>query len=150
MDQPRLGCRLPRSTQKALPDTSVWRSKLAYNEPYVDYYLRHPAYNEYPVVGVNWLQANDYCAWRSDRVNENIMIREGILKVNPNQVGEDNFNTDAYLAGQYVGLTDKPGGVPDLNPNGAGIRPVRMEDGILLPKVPPAPQRLSGNTPPTH
>lgn len=124
----------PEVYKKALPDTLVWRSKLAYNEPYVDYYLRHPAYNDYPVVGVSWLQANDYCAWRSDRVNENIMIREGILKLNPNQVGEDNFNTDSYLAGQYVGLTGKPGGKEDFNPNGAGIRPVRMEDGILLPK----------------
>ena len=53
----------PEVYQRALPDTLVWRSKLAYNEPYVEYYFRHPAYQDYPVVGVNWLQANDYCAW---------------------------------------------------------------------------------------
>jgi formylglycine-generating enzyme required for sulfatase activity len=34
-------------------------------EPYVEYYLRHPAYRDYPVVGINWLQASDYCAWRT-------------------------------------------------------------------------------------
>ncbi len=124
----------PEVYKKALPDTLVWRSKLAYNEPYVDYYLRHPAYNEYPVVGVNWMQANDYCAWRTDRVNENILIREAVLKVNPNQVGEDNFNTEAYLSSQYVGLQTKNGGLTDLNPSGSGVRNVRMEDGILLPK----------------
>jgi len=45
----------------ALPDTLVWRSRLSYNEPYVQHYLRHPAFQNYPVVGVSWLQANDYC-----------------------------------------------------------------------------------------
>ena len=94
----------PEVYKRALPDTLVWRSKLGFNEPYVELYLRHPAYNYYPVVGVNWLQATDYCAWRTDRVNEMILIREGILQTNPNQVDEDNFNTDSYLAGQYEGL----------------------------------------------
>ncbi len=53
--------------KKALPDTLVWRDRLAFNEPYVEYYLRHPAYRDYPVVGINWLQASDFCAWRTDR-----------------------------------------------------------------------------------
>jgi len=121
----------PDVYKRALPDTLVWRDRLAYNEPYVDLYLRHPAYQDYPVVGVNWLQATDYCKWRTDRVNEQIMIREGILRVNPAQVNEDNFNTDAYLAGQYEGLVRSP--LVDLNPN-VDTRKVRMEDGILLPK----------------
>jgi gliding motility-associated lipoprotein GldJ len=121
----------PQVYRNALPDTLVWRSKLAYNEPYVEYYFRHPAYNEYPVVGVNWIQANDYCAWRTDRVNENILIREGILEMDPNQVGENNFNTEAYLAGQYEGLVRK--NLPSLDPNKQD-RKVMMEDGLLLPK----------------
>lgn len=125
------GVDYPEVYKKALPDTLVWRSKLAFNEPYVELYLRHPAYHSYPVVGVNWLQANDFCAWRTDRVNENILIREGILRVNPNQVNEDNFNTDAYLADQYEGLVKSP--LADLNPN-RDTRKVRMEDGILLPR----------------
>ncbi|MGZ4082766.1 MAG: gliding motility lipoprotein GldJ, partial [Bacteroidia bacterium] len=83
---------------KALPDTLVWREKLAYNEPYVDYYLRHPAYRDYPVVGVSWLQANDFCTWRTDRVNEFILIREGLLDHVPNPSDQDYFSTDAYLA----------------------------------------------------
>jgi sulfatase modifying factor 1 len=122
----------PEIYKKALPDTLVWRDKLEYNEPYVELYLRHPAYNEYPVVGINWLQATDYCAWRTDRVKEIILQREGILKVNYNQVNEDNFNTDAYLAGQYEGQVKQD--VEDLNPAGKGTRKVRMEDGILLPR----------------
>jgi len=69
------GTDFPMVYRKALPDTLVWRSPLAYNEPYVEYYLRHPAYRDYPVVGVSWKQANDYCACRTDRVNEYILIR---------------------------------------------------------------------------
>ena len=121
----------PEVYKRALPDTLVWRSKLGFNEPYVELYLRHPAYNYYPVVGVNWLQANDYCAWRTDRVNEMILIREGILQTNPNQVDEDNFNTDAYLAGQYEGLVRSD--LIDLDPN-KDTRKVKVEDGILLPR----------------
>lgn len=123
----------PEVFRKALPDTLVWRSKLAYNEPYVDYYLRHPAYRDYPVVGVNWLQCNDFCQWRTDRVNEYILIREGVLEHYVDQIGEDNFNTDAYLAGQYES-GKRIDGLPDLNPGSSGFRNVRMEDGILLPR----------------
>ncbi|MFZ7139180.1 MAG: SUMF1/EgtB/PvdO family nonheme iron enzyme, partial [Bacteroidota bacterium] len=125
------GTDYPEVYKKALPDTLVWRSKLGYNEPMVELYLRHPAYQRYPVVGVNWLQANDFASWRTDRVNEQILVREGILRVNPAQVNEDNFNTDAYLAGQYEGLVKSQ--LQDLNPN-RDERNVRMEDGILLPR----------------
>ncbi len=127
----RVFANYPEVYKNALPDTLVWRRPLAYNEPYVQYYFRHPAYNEYPVVGVNWLQANDYCSWRTDRVNEKLLIDKGILQWNPNQLDNDNFNTDAYLAGQYEGLVGK--NLPSLDPN-AEERKVRLEDGILLPK----------------
>lgn len=121
----------PAVVQKALPDTLVWRDRLAYNEPLVQTYFRHPSYQHYPVVGVSWVQANDYASWRTDRVNENLLIQAGILDFDPDQKNENNFNTDAYLAGQYEGLVNK--GKEDLNPNGTGIRNVRFEDGILLP-----------------
>jgi len=48
----------PEIYTSALPDTLVWRDKLSYNEMLVENYLRHPAYNYYPVVGVNWLEAH--------------------------------------------------------------------------------------------
>jgi len=55
--------------QNALPDTLVWRDKLAYNEPYVEYYFRHPAYSNYPVVGVSYTQALHFCEWLTASYN---------------------------------------------------------------------------------
>jgi formylglycine-generating enzyme len=126
------GTNYPEVYRKALPDTLVWREKLAYNEPLIETYLRHPAYRNYPVVGVSWTQASDYCLWRTDRVNEMLLIKAGILDFDPDQKNENNFNTEAYLAGQYEGLVNKP--LRNLNPNGTGERRVRIEDGIVLPK----------------
>lgn len=121
----------PQVHKDALPDTLVWRSPLAYNEPFVEYYFRHPAYQSYPVVGVNWLQANDFCSWRTDRVNELRLINMGVLLTDPNQQDGENFNTEAYLAHQYEGSVDQD--LPDLDPN-KDTRKVRLEDGIFLPK----------------
>jgi gliding motility-associated lipoprotein GldJ len=126
------GADYPEVYRKALPDTLVWRDRLAYNEPMVELYLRHPAYHYYPVVGVSWIQANDYCAWRTDRVNEMLLVERGILDLDPDQLNENNFNTEAYLAGQYEGLVNK--NLQDLNPNSTGERRVRLEDGIILPR----------------
>lgn len=126
------GTDFPVVVRNARPDTLVWREKLAYNEPLVENYLRHPAYHDYPVVGVSWVQANDYCLWRTDRVNEMILINEGVLDFDPDQKNRNNFNTDAYLAGQYTGLVNKP--KQNLDPSSTGERAVNIQDGILLPK----------------
>lgn len=56
--------------QKALPDTTQWRDKLAYNEPYVELYFRHPAYAEYPVVNISREQAEMYCVWLTKKMRE--------------------------------------------------------------------------------
>ncbi len=125
------GTDYPEVVRKAQPDDNVWRDKLSFNEPLVENYFSHPAYRDYPVVGVTWLQATDYCAWRTNRVNENILIQMGVLDMDPDQTNENNFNTDAYLAGQYEGLVQED--LEDLNPSGAGTRKVNKRDGILLP-----------------
>lgn len=120
----------PEVFRAALPDTTVWRRDLGFNEPFVANYLRHPAYQNYPVVGISWKQAADYCVWRTDRVNEQILISAGYIKPNPNQFGEENFNTESYLAGLYQPEVKKPR--KDLNPN-SDTRNIRLADGLLLP-----------------
>lgn len=123
----------------ALPDTLAWRQPLSYNEPYVDLYLRHPAYQDYPVVGVTWEQANAYSTWRTDRVNEHILRERGVL-VDYRTLAESQsrpdepFNTDIYLNGQYRGEGIDGERMPNDHRPGAedgAQRPVRMEDGIL-------------------
>jgi formylglycine-generating enzyme len=87
----------------ALPDSLVWRSELSYNEPLVEYYFRHPGFNYYPVVGVSWRQAYDFCMWRSDRVNEGILMQKGYVAQQglQGQQQENNFTTKSYLLGLY-------------------------------------------------
>ncbi len=114
------------------PDSTVWRSPLGFNENYVKNYFQHAAYNNYPVVGVNWYQANDFCQWRTDRVNELLLIYAGELRPNATQSGEDVFNTESYLNGMYQG-TEGPRKHRDLDPNGAGKRTAKRYDGTYLP-----------------
>ena len=87
----------------AIPDTLVWRNRLGYNETMTNNYLRHPAYADYPVVGVNWIQATEFSKWRTDRVNENILEREGYLKkdnkikLGTDVTAEKSFSTESYI-----------------------------------------------------
>ena len=81
---------------KSLPDTAVWKEALGFNDPMVEGYFRAKAYNNYPVVGVTWNQANDYCKWRTDRANEIIYINLGYLKKGNKYIGKiDTANKTA-------------------------------------------------------
>ena len=85
----------------ASPDTLVWRNRLGYNETMTENYLRHPAYAEYPVVGVNWIQATEFAKWRTDRVNEKILEEQRYLKKDSkvtDMTADKVFSTEAYLA----------------------------------------------------
>jgi sulfatase modifying factor 1 len=75
----------PAVLEAALPDTTVWVGKLAFNDPYVAHYLRYPGFRFFPVVGVSWRQANAYSKWRTAAVN--MQLAE--------QVGEDVANVPA-------------------------------------------------------
>lgn len=60
-----------------LPDTACWKNdfQYAYNEPLVRNYLWHKAFDNYPVVGVSWKQAKDYCAWLTKTVYTEILSK---------------------------------------------------------------------------
>lgn len=84
----------------AIPDTLVWRNRLGYNEQMVVNYLRHPAYKDYPVVGVNWVQANEFCKWRTNALNQNILEKEKYLKKDSKITDTEpqkTFDTETYI-----------------------------------------------------
>ncbi len=127
---------------KAYPDTLVWREELAYNEPYLDFYFSHVAYNWYPVVGVSWVQCADYCIWRTDRVNEMRMAEEGIIQYTDFQALKGNtdmddiaqnqiFSTQKYIMKSDYKPTDGKKPMTDVYGN---ARKTNMSDGVLLPK----------------
>jgi gliding motility-associated lipoprotein GldJ len=64
----------------ALPDTLVWRKSLGNNAVLTENYFLHPAFADYPVVGISWLQANEYCKWRTNIVNLKKLIDKGYIK----------------------------------------------------------------------
>ncbi|MCU0445909.1 MAG: gliding motility lipoprotein GldJ [Microscillaceae bacterium] len=93
-ENPENADRLPAGTdlqtyrsQVLLPDTTVWASELAFNDSYVANYLRYPGFRFFPVVGVSWMQAKEFCKWRTMVVNENLAKeaeKEGKVESLPN------------------------------------------------------------------
>ncbi|MCB2219602.1 MAG: SUMF1/EgtB/PvdO family nonheme iron enzyme [Bacteroidetes bacterium] len=61
------------------PDTLVWLYDYSYsfNEPLTQKYFWHPAYDNYPVVGVNWRQAKAFCVWRTQIKNSFLASKKG-------------------------------------------------------------------------
>ena len=62
---------IKRKKVNVYPDTLVWIRDFAYsyNEPLTRNYFWHPAYDDYPVVGVDWHMANAFCYWRTNLWN---------------------------------------------------------------------------------
>ncbi len=130
----------------ALPDTMVWRSPLGFNEDMVNNYLRHPSFQDYPVVGVTWQQATNYAKWRTERVNESILEREGYiekgvtLQIDSLSPGKE-FKTQTYLRApnqSYGGdIADKVGRNAQPRSRDADstkLNFVKREKGLLLPE----------------
>ncbi|MAZ72329.1 MAG: gliding motility lipoprotein GldJ [Flavobacteriaceae bacterium] len=127
----------------AVPDTLVWRNRLGFNEVMTNNYLRHPAYANYPVVGVSWLQAVEFSNWRTDRVNELILEEEGFTSRNARFEVEpgETFSTDTYLNAP----TQTYGGNDSITKGGKRSESlakkskdstnlyVQLKDGLLLP-----------------
>ena len=136
--------------KSALPDTLVWRNSLGYVEELTTNYLRHPAYAEYPVVGVSWVQAVQYAEWRTDRVNEFLLEREAYVKKDVRYTSIDansTFNTQAYLTRPETSYGSKidsldGGETPIINSGKRGTAKkdtstvnvyAGVEKGLLLP-----------------
>ena len=124
----------------AIPDTLVWRNKLGYAEDMVNNYLRNPAYANYPVVGVKWIQATEYAEWRSDRYQELILEKEGFIvrdakldSVNNNST----FNIDTYVINpneSYGGNQEILRGKRSRTPDSLAPSTANRESGYISPK----------------
>ena len=127
----------------ALPDTLVWRNRLGFNEVMTNNYLRHPAYANYPVVGVSWIQAVEFSNWRTDRVNELILETEGFTARGAKTGVEAGqaFSTQTYLNAptQTYGGNDsitrggkRSASLLKRNTDSTNLY-VQRKDGLLLP-----------------
>ena len=125
----------------ALPDTLVWRNPLGFNEDMVNNYLRHPAFNNHPVVGVSWVQAQNFSKWRTNRVNEKILLDKGFLneealkELHNDSTNVYGFNTLSYLVspkssygGNLENLIEGTVSADAENPEFVSI-----ETGLLVP-----------------
>jgi len=129
----------------ALPDTLVWRNRLGYNETMTNNYLRHPAYQNYPVVGVNWIQATEFSKWRTDRVNELQLEKKGYTAEGARygSDAETTFNTETYInaPSKIYGGKDSltKGGksserLVEVVNDDSTHNYVQRKDGVLLPE----------------
>jgi sulfatase modifying factor 1 len=64
------------------PDTTVWVRDFSHHmgDPMMEYYYAHPAFDEYPVVGVDWFAAKYFCEWRTKHMN-NWRAEQGLWKM---------------------------------------------------------------------
>lgn len=117
------------------PDTLAWVHDFTYsfNEPMTRMYFWHPAYDNYPVVGVNWLQARAFCIWRSELLNSFLLSNGGTM------VNDFRLPTESeweYASRGGLDLSPYPWGGPYIrNSNGcflANFKPMRgnyIDDG---------------------
>jgi gliding motility-associated lipoprotein GldK len=78
------------------PDTLVWIRDFAYsyNEPMAKQYYSHPAFGNYPVVGVNWKQATAFCEWRTQFLNSYLTAHK--------KTSETNFHLPTEAQWEYA------------------------------------------------
>ena len=87
--------------KSTLPDTTVWLGKYSCLNENVEMYLRHPAYRDYPIVGISQKQAECYSKWRSDRVFEYILFKYKMIKQYPTEDRNTYFSIERYFSGAY-------------------------------------------------
>lgn len=120
------------------PDTTAWVNDFenAYNEPYVRLYFSHGGYNDYPVVGVSWEQANAFANWRTEFLRRSLG-REGVY-VEPYRLPTEAEWEFAARAGVTENMYPWEGDLPLTEEKGcfyANFKPQEgnyVQDGHLI------------------
>ena len=109
------------------PDTLVWIRDFAYsyNEPMTRNYFWHPAFDDYPVVGVNWKTARAFAFWRTQLWNT-------YQKDRKDGVNTENFRLPFEHEWEYAAR-----GGHDLAPFPWGGYYIRNAKGCLLANFKP-------------
>ncbi|MCF8236862.1 MAG: SUMF1/EgtB/PvdO family nonheme iron enzyme [Saprospiraceae bacterium] len=112
---------------KIYPDTMVWIRDFAYsyNEPYTRNYFWHPAFDDYPVVGVNWKMAKAFSFWRTKLWNQYRAAERG-------EVNTEEFRLPTETEWEYAARGGK-----DLAPYPWGGMYLRNAKGCLLANFKP-------------
>ncbi len=124
-----------RDTMLIYPDTTVWLSDFSYaqNEPMVEGYFSHPSFDDYPVVGVTWRQAQAFNTWRT-RFYNNAAASNGQVERMPYQLPSE-AEWEYAARGGKVGMQYPWGGPSARNARGclmANFKPGRgnyIDDG---------------------
>lgn len=124
-----------RDTMLIYPDTTVWLSDFSYaqNEPMVEGYFSHPSFDDYPVVGVTWRQAQAFNTWRT-RFYNNVAASNGQVERMPYQLPSE-AEWEYAARGGKVGMQYPWGGPSARNARGclmANFKPGRgnyIDDG---------------------
>lgn len=111
--------------------TGIW---LQYNDPMINQYFEHPSFQYYPITGVTWFQVQSYLEWKTDRLNEAILISNRITNFDyRQQVDESNFNIEAYIEGQYDPSYINKKNLPNIPGSKYEKRGYNTSDGIFFP-----------------
>ncbi len=126
IDAPRTSF-IKRKKVNIYPDTLVWVRDFSYsyNEPFARNYFWHPAFDDYPVVGVDWHMANAFCYWRTNLWNEYQNTRG-------DGVNTEDFRLPTEFEWEYAAR-----GGHDLAPYPWGGPYVRNSKGCLMANFKP-------------
>lgn len=87
-----------------LPDTAVWSKSISCLNSFARIYYDHPAYQDYPVVGLSQQQVIEYSRWRSDRVFEMLLIYLKKIEWDTAQTKETHFTISRYFNGELKNI----------------------------------------------
>jgi len=78
------------------PDTTVWTRDFAHHmgDPLMQYYYMHPAFDDYPVVGVDWEAAKYFARWRTQHLND--------YRVSQGEIVLPNFRLPSEAEWEYA------------------------------------------------